>query len=181
MNRARSGSKSPVCRIYAHGVCMVAHRGASEVPPHCAVNAPHSSSGLLLPCQGTCGSCSLPLDPGYSWCHPSDQSGSPGTHVSPAQITLTICDRVVLPELLNSGYSPTHTSAHLLRASGAMVLHLNNIGEYLIKNWVYGQAPLGSLTFMHKSPLSPQVCPSAWSSTMSSTMCIYKGDYVIGT
>jgi hypothetical protein len=39
-----------------------------------------------------------------------------------------------------------------------------------LKNWVAGQAPLGSLTSMGKYPLSPQVCWSAWSSTMSSTM-----------
>jgi hypothetical protein len=38
------------------------------------------------------------------------------------------------------------------------------------RNWVDGQAPLGLLTFMLKSLLSPQVCQSAWSSTMCSTM-----------
>ncbi len=37
MNQARSGSKSPVCRLYAHGVRRVVHRGAPQVPPHCAV------------------------------------------------------------------------------------------------------------------------------------------------
>ena len=36
MNQARSGSKSPVCRLYAHGVRRVVHRGAPQVPPHCA-------------------------------------------------------------------------------------------------------------------------------------------------
>ena len=39
-----------------------------------------------------------------------------------------------------------------------------------LKNSVAGQAPLGSLTSMRKSPPSLQVYRSAWSSTMSSTM-----------
>jgi hypothetical protein len=33
----RSESKSPVCHLYAHGVRRVVHRGAPQVPPHCAV------------------------------------------------------------------------------------------------------------------------------------------------
>jgi hypothetical protein len=37
MNQAQSGSKSPVCRLYAHGVRRVVHRGPPQVPPHCAV------------------------------------------------------------------------------------------------------------------------------------------------
>jgi hypothetical protein len=30
IDQARRGSKKPVCLIYAHGVCRVAHRGAPE-------------------------------------------------------------------------------------------------------------------------------------------------------
>jgi hypothetical protein len=37
MNQAQSESKSPVCRLYAQGVRRVVHRGAPQVPPHCAV------------------------------------------------------------------------------------------------------------------------------------------------
>jgi integrase len=58
---------------------------------------------------------------------------APGTHVSSAHITLAVRESVVLAGLLNSGYDPTRVSAHSLRASGAMALRLNGVGEDLIK------------------------------------------------
>jgi integrase len=58
---------------------------------------------------------------------------APGNHISSAQITLAVRESVVLAGLLNSGYSPSRVSAHSLRASGAMALRLNNVGEDLIK------------------------------------------------
>ncbi len=58
---------------------------------------------------------------------------APGQHVSSAHITLADRESVVLGGLLNCGYSPSRVSAHLLRASGAMALRLNNVGKDLIK------------------------------------------------
>jgi hypothetical protein len=54
-------------------------------------------------------------------------------HVTTADITLAVRESVVLSGLLNSGYSWVRVSAHSLRASGAMALHLNNVGKVLIK------------------------------------------------
>jgi integrase len=80
---------------------------------------------------------------------------APGTHISSAQITLAVRESVVLAGLLNSGYSPTRVSAHSLRASGAMALRLNGVGEDLIKKlgrwssstWLtYIHAQISSLT-----------------------------------
>jgi hypothetical protein len=82
---------------------------------------------------------------------------APGTYILSLHITLAICKSIVRQGLLNSGYNPTHVSAHLLLSSGAMTLQLNNLGENLINNWVAGQAPLSSLTSTRKSSLSPQV------------------------
>jgi hypothetical protein len=56
-----------------------------------------------------------------------------GSHVTSKNITLTVRESVVLSGLLNSGYSPSRVSAHSLRASGAMALRLNDVGEYFIK------------------------------------------------
>jgi hypothetical protein len=56
-----------------------------------------------------------------------------GSHVTSSHITLAVRESVVLSGLLNSGYSPSRVSAHSLRASGAMALRLNNVGEDLIK------------------------------------------------
>jgi integrase len=58
---------------------------------------------------------------------------APGTHISSSHITLAVRQSVILAGLLNSGYSPSRVSAHSLRASGAMALRLNNVGEDLIK------------------------------------------------
>ncbi len=58
---------------------------------------------------------------------------APDTHVSSAHITLAVRESVILAGLLNSGYDPTRVSAHSLRASGAMALRLNDVGEDLIK------------------------------------------------
>jgi integrase len=80
---------------------------------------------------------------------------APGTHVSSSHITLAVRESVVLAGLLNSGYNPTCVSAHSLRASGAMALRLNNVGEALIKKlgrwssstWLtYIHAQISSLT-----------------------------------
>ena len=80
---------------------------------------------------------------------------APGSHISSAQITLAVRESVILAGLLNSGYSPTRVSAHSLRASGAMALRLNGIGEDLIKKlgrwssstWLtYIHAQISSLT-----------------------------------
>jgi integrase len=56
-----------------------------------------------------------------------------GTYVTSSHITLAVRESVVLSGLLNSGYSPSRVSAHSLRASGAMALRLNNVGEDIIK------------------------------------------------
>jgi hypothetical protein len=56
-----------------------------------------------------------------------------GAHVSSSDITLAVRESVILSGLLNCGYNPSHVSAHSLRASGAMALQLNNVGEDLIK------------------------------------------------
>ena len=78
-----------------------------------------------------------------------------GSHVTSAMITLAVRESVVLSGLLNSGYSPSRVSAHSLRASGAMALRLNNVGEDLIKKlgrwssstWLtYIHAQISSLT-----------------------------------
>jgi hypothetical protein len=80
---------------------------------------------------------------------------APGIHVSPSHITLAVRESVVLSGLLNLGYNPTGVSAHSLRASGAMALRLNNVGEDLIKKlgrwssstWLtYIHAQISSLT-----------------------------------
>jgi hypothetical protein len=80
---------------------------------------------------------------------------APMNHVSSAQITLAVRESVILGGLLNSGYSPSRVSAHSLRASGAMALRLNNVGEDLIKKlgrwssstWLtYIHAQISSLT-----------------------------------
>jgi integrase len=80
---------------------------------------------------------------------------APGQHVSSSHITLAVRESVVLAGLLNSGYNPTRVSAHSLRASGAMALRLNNVGEDLIKKlgrwssstWLtYIHAQISSLT-----------------------------------
>jgi integrase len=79
----------------------------------------------------------------------------PGNHVHSDHITLAVRESVVLAGLLNSGYNPTRVSAHSLRASGAMALRLNNVGEDLIKKlgrwssstWLtYIHAQISSLT-----------------------------------
>jgi hypothetical protein len=46
-NQARSGSKSPVCRIYAHGVRRVAHRGGAGPTSFCSVS-PHAIHKLIV-------------------------------------------------------------------------------------------------------------------------------------
>jgi integrase len=80
---------------------------------------------------------------------------APGTHISSAQITLAVRESVVLSGLLNSGYSVARVSAHSLRASGAMALRLDDVGEDLIKKlgrwssstWLtYIHAQISSLT-----------------------------------
>jgi integrase len=80
---------------------------------------------------------------------------TPGSHVSSTNITLAVRESVVLAGLLNSGYNPSRVSAHSLRASGAMALRLNNVGEDLIKKlgrwssstWLtYIHAQISSLT-----------------------------------
>jgi hypothetical protein len=59
--------------------------------------------------------------------------GAARIHVSSAHITLAVRESIVLAGLLNSGYNPTCISAHSLRASGAMALQLNDVGEDHIK------------------------------------------------
>ena len=56
-----------------------------------------------------------------------------GSHVTSSHITLAVRESVVLSGLLNSGYSPSRVSAHSLRASGAMAMRLDNVGEDIIK------------------------------------------------
>jgi integrase len=58
---------------------------------------------------------------------------SVGAHVTSTHITRALREGVVLAGLLNAGYNPTRVSAHSLRASGAMALRLNDVGEDLIK------------------------------------------------
>jgi hypothetical protein len=78
-----------------------------------------------------------------------------GSHVTSNNITLAVRESVVLSGLLNLGYSPARVSAHSLRASGAMALRLNDVGEDLIKKlgrwssstWLtYIHAQISSLT-----------------------------------
>jgi hypothetical protein len=80
---------------------------------------------------------------------------APGSHVTSAHITLAVRESVVLAGLLNSGYNPLRVSAHSLRASGAMALRLDNVGEDIIKKlgrwssstWLtYIHAQISSLT-----------------------------------
>jgi integrase len=80
---------------------------------------------------------------------------APGNHITSAQITLAVRESVVLAGLLNSGYNPLRVSAHSLRASGAMALRLDNVGEDIIKKlgrwssstWLtYIHAQISSLT-----------------------------------
>jgi hypothetical protein len=52
-----------------------------------------------------------------------------GSHVTSNNITLAVRESVVLSGLLNLGYSPSRVSTHSLRASGAMALRLNDVGE----------------------------------------------------
>jgi integrase len=77
------------------------------------------------------------------------------SHVTSNNITLAVRESVVLSGLLNSAYSPSRVSAHSLRASGAMALRLNDVGEDLINNlgrwssstWLtYIHAPFSTLT-----------------------------------
>ena len=49
-------------------------------------------------------------------------------HVITADITLAICEILVLSRLLNSFYLPVCISAHSLRAIGYMALRLNDLG-----------------------------------------------------
>jgi hypothetical protein len=56
-----------------------------------------------------------------------------GSHVTSSHIMLAVRESVVLSGLLNLGYSPSRVSAHSLRASGAMALRLDNVGDDLIK------------------------------------------------
>ena len=50
-------------------------------------------------------------------------------HVTTANITLSFRESLVLSRLMNSGYSLLCFSAPSLRASGAMALRLNDVGE----------------------------------------------------
>jgi integrase len=56
-----------------------------------------------------------------------------GVHITSTHITRALREGVILAGLLNAGYNPTRVSAHSLRASGAMALRLNDVGEDLIK------------------------------------------------
>jgi hypothetical protein len=73
---------------------------------------------------------------------------APGSHVTSAHITLAVQEIVVLAGLLNYGYNPLRVSAHSLRASGAMALRLDNVGEDIIKK--LGQwSSSRRLTYIH--------------------------------
>ena len=78
-------------------------------------------------------------------------------HVITSDITLVVQESVFLGGILNSGYSLLCVIGHSLRASGAMALFLNNIGEYLIQNLGDVPVPNGSLTSTHNFPLFTQV------------------------
>jgi hypothetical protein len=98
---------------------------------------------------------------------------SPTTHVSSAQITLAVRESVILAGLLNSGYNPTRVSAHSLRASGAMALRLDNVGEDLIKK--LGRCSSSTwLTYIHS-----QI--SSLTAGLSERMTIHHVFYNVGT
>jgi hypothetical protein len=78
---------------------------------------------------------------------------APGTHVASGGITLAVSKCVALPGLLNSRYNPTRVSAHLLRASRAMALRLNNVGEDHIKKLGRWSSSTW-LTYIHSQILS---------------------------
>jgi hypothetical protein len=67
---------------------------------------------------------------------------------APSSQRLAVRESVVLSGLLNLGYSVARVSAHSLRASGAMALGLDDVGEDLIKK--LGQwSSLTWLTYIH--------------------------------
>jgi hypothetical protein len=94
-------------------------------------------------------------------------------HVTTADITLAVRESVVLSGLLNSGYSPSRVSAHSLRASGAMALRLNNVGEDLIKKLGRWSSSTW-LTYIHS-----QI--SSLSAGLSEKMTIHHVFYNVGS
>ena len=54
-------------------------------------------------------------------------------HVTIVDITLASCESIVLSGILDSGYLLLRISAHSLRASRAMALILNFVGEDITK------------------------------------------------
>jgi integrase len=98
---------------------------------------------------------------------------SPSAHISSSAITLAVRESVVLSGLLNSGYSPSRVSAHSLRASGAMALRLNNVGEDLIKKLGRWSSSTW-LTYIHS-----QI--SSLTAGLSERMTIHHVFYNVGT
>jgi hypothetical protein len=94
-------------------------------------------------------------------------------HITTAHITLAVRESVVLGGLLNSGYSPSRVSAHSLRASGAMALRLNNVGEDLIKKLGRWSSSTW-LTYIHS-----QI--SSLSAGLSEKMTIHHVFYNVGS
>jgi hypothetical protein len=94
-------------------------------------------------------------------------------HVTTADITLAVRKSVVLGGLLNSGYSLSRVSAHSLRASGAMALRLNNVGEDLIKKLGRWSSSTW-LTYIHS-----QI--SSLSAGLSEKMTIHHVFYNVGS
>jgi integrase len=94
-------------------------------------------------------------------------------HVTTSHITLAVRESVVLGGLLNCGYSPSRVSAHSLRASGAMALRLNNVGEDLIKKLGRWSSSTW-LTYIHS-----QI--SSLSAGLSEKMTIHHVFYNVGS
>jgi hypothetical protein len=95
-----------------------------------------------------------------------------GSHVTSTLITRVLREGVVLAGLLNAGYNPTRVSAHSLRASGAMALRLNDVGEDLIKKLGHWSSSTW-LTYIHS-----QI--SSLSAGLSERMTIHHVFYNVG-
>jgi hypothetical protein len=94
------------------------------------------------------------------------------SHVTSTHITRALREGVVLAGLLNAGYNPTRVSAHSLRASGAMALRLNDVGEDIIKKLGRWSSSTW-LTYIHS-----QI--SSLSAGLSERMCIHHVFYNVG-
>jgi integrase len=94
-------------------------------------------------------------------------------HITATDVTRAVRESVVLSGLLNSGYSPTHVSAHSLRASGAMALKLNGVDSDLIMKLGRWSSTTW-LTYIHSQILS-------LTSGLSERMTVHHVFYNVGS